>query len=98
MLPARRIKVLPKSRRKALLVWSDAMWEVKETGKRRQVAKIRLGQFKAQLGFVAYDPEKDKYYHASLVVGMEIISKFVPDSYVHRPARGTSGSSSICVA
>ena len=56
----------------------DAMWEVKETGKRRQVAKIRLGQFKAQLGFVAYDPEKDKYYHASLVVGMEIISKFVP--------------------
>ena len=78
VLPARRIKVLPKSRRKALLVWSDAMWEVKETGKRRQVAKIRLGQFKAQLGFVAYDPEKDKYYHASLVVGMEIISKFVP--------------------
>ena len=77
-LPPRRIKVMPKARKKALLIWSDAMWETKETGARRQRAAAKLGKFKAQLGFVVFDPEHNKYYHSFMIVGNEVISKFVP--------------------
>ena len=77
-LPPRRIKVMPKARKKALLIWSDAMWETKESGARRQRAAAKLGKFKAQLGFVVFDPEHNKYYHSFMIVGNEVISKFVP--------------------
>jgi len=54
------------------------MWEPKETRTDRIRAARRLAAL-AQIGFVIYDPEDQKLFHAGLVVDQATLDMFVPD-------------------